>query len=102
MSYGDDRGEYPEESEGEESGESESGSEEEESGDSGDSEEGSGTGEEDENEEEEDEPVLKYKRFAKEVVASISDPTLPDLAAHICSIAVHSKVMWDQWAPIRK
>ena len=38
----------------------------------------------------EDEPVLKYKRFAKEVVAS--NERVEGLKVHICTIAVHSKV----------
>ena len=82
------------------SGESEEGSEddqdEEEGGSSQMEEEESetsrsGSSEESEDEAEE-EPVLKYKRFAKEVVTSITDPTAK-ISAHICSIAVHPKVM---------
>ena len=71
-------------------GSSQSGSEESGSG-SGSSEEGEESGGEEE-EEDEDEPVLKYKRFAKEVVSSINDPRASNMPVHICCIAVHPKV----------
>ena len=66
------------------SGESVSGSASESSGEDG---EESSEGEE----EDEDEPVLKYRRFAKEVVTSINEGR-SDLQVFICAIAVHSKV----------
>lgn len=76
--------------------ESEEGSEEGEGGSQYGSESGSGSGsseeegeEESDGEEEEDEPVLKYKRFAKEVVASLSGT---DSLVQICCISVHPKV----------
>ena len=72
-------------------GSSQSGSEESGSG-SGSSEEGEESGGEGEEEEDEDEPVLKYKRFAKEVVSSINDPRASNMPVHICCIAVHPKV----------
>ena len=50
-----------------------------------------GSEEESDDDDDDDEPVLKYRRFAKEVIASISDPTKV-LNAHISCIAVHSKV----------
>ena len=68
-----------------------------EKGETGSSEEtGSGstaTSEEDEEgeDEEDDEPVLKYKRFAKDVVARISEAS-DGPANLICSMAVHPKV----------
>lgn len=65
----------------EEEGSSETGSESY----SGSEEEGE-TGESEEDDEEEDEPVLKYRRFAKEVVGSIGTQE------HIRCIAVHAKV----------
>lgn len=68
----------------------------------GSSESGSGSssgssGEEDEDEsegeeEEEDEPVLKYRRFAKEVVSSISLQGVEHMQIQIRCIAVHAKV----------
>ncbi len=69
--------------------ESESGSGSSQSEEDGEEESG-GDGEEDE--EEEGEPVLKYKRFAKEVVASICDSSVSGGNVYICCIAVHSKV----------
>ena len=70
------------------SGEEESGSgsyEESESGSNGTEESSEGE------EEKEDEPVLKYKRFAKDVVSSISES--PSGGKNIiCCIAVHPKV----------
>ena len=42
--------------------------------------------------EEEIEPVLKYKRFARDVVASISQAHGGHESNVICCIAVHSKV----------
>lgn len=83
---------------------SEEGTEDEEEGEgsseyeTGESVSGSGSSEEGEEEsggeeEDEDEPVLKYKRFAKEVVSSISDPrTSGIMPVHICCITVHPKV----------
>ncbi len=56
-----------------------------------DSDEGEEDG--DSSESDEDEPVLKYKRFAKEVVSS-GEGTLEGLKGHICCIAVHSKVRY--------
>jgi hypothetical protein len=84
---------------------SESGEEESEE----ESESGSGSYTEEEDgesdgEEDEEEPVLKYKRFAKEVVTSINDPGVSDIMPiHICCIAVHSKVnSWfhGAWEPV--
>ena len=43
-------------------------------------------------EEEEFEPVLKYKRFARDVIASISQGQGGEESNVICCIAVHSKV----------
>ncbi len=56
------------------------------SGSSGEDEDGESEGEE----EEEDEPVLKYRRFAKEVVSSINQQQGMDI--FIRCIAVHYKV----------
>lgn len=56
---------------------------------------GSGSGSEsdaDSEEEEEFEPVLKYKRFARDVIASISQGQGGEESNVICCIAVHSKV----------
>ena len=85
-----------------------SGEEERSSGESGESERsdtengsssygttGSGSGSESEaesEEEEEFEPVLKYKRFARDVIASISQGQGGEESNVICCIAVHSKV----------
>ena len=55
----------------------------------------SGSGSEsdaDSEEEEEFEPVLKYKRFARDVIASISQGQGGEESNVICCIAVHSKV----------
>ena len=85
---GDEGSQYGES--GEESGEEEGSSETGSGSSSGSSEEE----DEDESEgedEEEDEPVLKYRRFAKDVVGSISTPGM-DHAVYIRCIAVHSKV----------
>lgn len=71
---------------------SSSGSYEEESGEYS-SEAGSGSSGEEEDHEEE-EPVLKYKRFAKEVVSSISEGSDGEKNI-ICCIAVHPKVKYD-------
>ena len=78
--------------ESEEASDEEEGSEESGSGSgSGSSEDEEGEdGEEDESEEE-DEPVLKYRRFAKEVVASIIESRV-DMQVHIHCVAVHHKV----------
>ena len=46
----------------------------------------------DSEEEEEIEPVLKYKRFARDVVASISQAHSGHESNVICCMAVHSKV----------
>lgn len=61
----------------------------------GESEEGSSwSGEEDEEVEYEDEPVLKYRRFAtKEVVMDITQMAASREYALICCIAVHPKVL---------
>ena len=69
------------------SDEEEGGSDESNSGGSGstDSADDDGDGSSDSDE---DEPVLKYKRFAKEVVSSNER----GIEVHICTIAVHSKV----------
>ena len=75
----------------EEDGEEESSEYETESGSgsSGSSEEESGS---DEDEAEDgDEPVLKYKRFAKDVVSTITESRV-DVLVQICCIAVHAKV----------
>ena len=73
----------------EEDGSSESGSG---SGSGSGTESGSSEGEsEGDEEEEEEEPVLKYRRFAKEVVGSITMPGM-DQAVHIHCIAVHTRV----------
>lgn len=84
--------------------ESEEGSEEDEEGGNSqyESETGSGSGSSDEDgeesdgdeDEEEDEPVLKYKRFAKEVVVSINEVSSAStgMPIQICCMAVHSKV----------
>ena len=64
---------------------------EDESGSESGSESASGTSSSGEGSEEEEEPVLKYKRFAKEVVSSISEGV--DGGRNIiCCIAVHPKV----------
>ena len=81
-------GEDSEESE-EEDGSSESGSGTE-SGSTDGEEDGESEGEEEEKEEEE-EPVLKYRRFAKEVVGSITTPGMDQIVQIRC-IAVHTKV----------
>lgn len=71
----------------EEASASSSGEFDEEGGGTESSEESSGSSS---SEEEEEEPVLKYKRFAKEVVSSISES--PDGVRNIiCCIAVHPK-----------
>ena len=71
-------------SEGEEEEEEEEGSSQyEESGSS------SGSGEEESEDEEEEEPVLKYRRFAKDVMASISEG---GVQVYISCITTHSKV----------
>lgn len=66
------------------------------SGESSEGDSGSGSGEseseEEEEEEEEIEPVLKYKRFARDVVASISQSQGAEGSNVICCMAVHSKV----------
>ena len=71
--------------EGNESGSYEDGSY---TGEEGDSEEESGS------EDEEDEPVLKYRRFAKEVVDSLSQGNSQDAQAKnvIVCMAIHTKV----------
>ena len=51
-----------------------------------------GSESEPETEEEEFEPVLKYKRFARDVIASISQGQGGEESTVICCIAVHSKV----------
>ena len=62
----------------------------EEGSEESDSESGSsGSGEDDNGD---DEPVLKYRRFAKEAVTSIGDQVMNELKPFICSITVHSKV----------
>lgn len=48
----------------------------------------------DSEEEEEFEPVLKYRRFARDVIASISQGQGGEESNVICCIAVHSKVCW--------
>lgn len=58
---------------------------------SSESESGTETETEDESEEEV-EPVLKYKRFARDVVASISQGQGGEKSNVICCMAVHSKV----------
>ena len=66
---------------------SSSGSYEEESGEYSSEAESS-----DEEDREEEEPVLKYKRFAKEVVSSINEGSDGEKNI-ICCIAVHPKVL---------
>ena len=75
-------GEVSGSSEEEDSEEDDEGSEEGSNSGSSESEEGDS----DCSDSEDDEPVLKYRRFAKDVVAS------NDGAVKICSIAVHAKV----------
>ena len=53
---------------------------------------GSSESEAESDEEEEIEPVLKYKRFARDVVASISQGQSGEESNVICCMAVHSKV----------
>ena len=66
----------------------------EESGSGSYDEDGSCTDEEDGSEEEEDEPVLKYRRFAKEVVDSLSQGSSHDSQTKnvIVCMAIHTKV----------
>ena len=90
-----------------ESGESEDGSGSgSENGSYESSEGGSGSGSEEteteSEEEEETEPVLKYKRFARDVVASISQSQGGEGSNVICCMAVHSKVCGPWSALIRK
>ncbi len=74
--------------EGSEEAEGESGSEEET--ESGSTSEGEG---EEEEEEEDDEPVFKYRRFAKEMLASICEGSDGALAKNIITcMTVHPKV----------
>ena len=63
-------------------------------GESGSGESDSETGSGSEEDTDEEEPVLKYKRFAKEVVSSIHDGTGMGSGERniICCIAVHPKV----------
>ena len=89
-------GEYSDEEERSsgESGESDDRSDTENSSSSyGSTESGSGSeSDADSEEEEEFEPVLKYKRFARDVIASISQGQGGEESNVICCIAVHSKV----------
>ncbi len=77
----------------EEAGSSEESSYDEESV-SGDSSSETGTESEEKSDSDEEEPVLKYRRFAKEVVTSIQDGTGSGSGERniICCIAVHPKV----------
>lgn len=77
------------ESTGEESSYEGSGSEEGETDESGS---GSETGSTSEDESDDEEPVLKYKRFAKDVVNAIHDGKDSGEKNIICCIAVHPKV----------
>lgn len=60
-------------------------------GESGEYSSEAGSGSEEDGDDEEPEPVLKYKRFAKEVVNSINEGSDGDKNI-ICCIAVHAKV----------
>lgn len=80
----------------EESEEEDDEEEEDEEGSGSGSESGTGSSddeeEEDSDEEDESEPVLKYRRFAKDAVASINEGGRADLQIHIHCIAVHHRV----------
>ena len=85
-----DREEYSnEESDDYEDGSSRSS---ESTGSSSNSKSGDSEADSEEEEEEETEPVLKYKRFARDVVASISQGHGGEESNVICCMAVHSKV----------